>query len=104
MTASRHFGLDARYATLNDQGIDFDRERSRLDLIEADFIIADLSFERPSCYYELGFAQALNKVAYLLAKQYTLIHHVMNSQDILYYADLQEYQRHIENILKNAVN
>lgn len=35
----------------------------------AEFIIADLTFERPNCYYEIGYAHALNKKVILTAKK-----------------------------------
>lgn len=41
---------------------------------EADFAIADLSYERPSCYYEVGYLQGLGKPVYIIAKSSTLIH------------------------------
>ena len=65
------------------------------------FFIADLSYERPSCYFEVGFAQALNKPVYLLAQQATIIHQLLNSEKIRFYKDLKEYETLIHIILRS---
>jgi len=63
----------------------------------AEFIIADLSFERPSCYYEIGLAQGLGAKTYLIAKQGTFIHQMQG--DVRYYYDLQSYSLLFEEIV-----
>ncbi|NIV93081.1 hypothetical protein GWN42_09835, partial [candidate division KSB1 bacterium] len=49
-------------------------------LKNAKSVIADLSFERPSCYYELGIAQAFGKRVFLLAEEGTRIHQSKNRE------------------------
>src|SRR5215204_3006056 len=44
------------------------------DLKECAFVLADLSLERASCYYELGVAEALGKKTYVVAEEGTDIH------------------------------
>jgi nucleoside 2-deoxyribosyltransferase len=56
----------------------------------ASLIVADLSLERPSCYYELGVAQALGRPTFLLAVTGTVIHQVADRDRIHFYADLKE--------------
>jgi nucleoside 2-deoxyribosyltransferase len=56
----------------------------------ASLIVADLSLERPSCYYELGVAQALGRPTFLLAVTGTAIHQVADRDRIHFYADLKE--------------
>ena len=53
------------------------------------FFIADMSYERPSCYFEVGFAQALNKPIYLLAQHKTIIHQLLNREKVKFYEDLK---------------
>jgi nucleoside 2-deoxyribosyltransferase len=43
---------------------------------KASLVIADLSLERPSCYYEPGVAQTLGRPTLLLASVGTAIHQV----------------------------
>jgi nucleoside 2-deoxyribosyltransferase len=56
----------------------------------ASLIVADLSLERPSCYYELGVAQALGRPTFLLAVTGTTIHQVADRDSIHFYTDLKE--------------
>lgn len=64
-----------------------------------DLFIADLSYERPSCYFEVGFVQALGKKVHLLAVQGTEIHQVFDRYQVKFYQDLAEYRQLIELIL-----
>jgi len=57
---------------------------------DADILVADLSLERPSCYYELGVAQALGHPIFLVAAAGTPIHQVANRRQIHFYEDIQE--------------
>lgn len=68
---------------------------------QSDFAIVDLSFERPSCYYEAGYLQAINKKIFLIAQQHTIIHLVSNASSITYYRNLDEYKQLIHQILKS---
>jgi hypothetical protein len=70
----------------------------------ADAIIADLSFERPSCYFEVGFAQALAKPVQLIALNNTPIHQVLGRDDVKYYSVIVEYQRLIVEIMRMLTN
>jgi len=72
-----------------------------LELIkQCEFAIADLSYERPSCYYEVGFMQALNKKVYLISESNTIIHQLLNKNNIKFYSNLIDYHYLIEEILR----
>ena len=62
------------------------------DIKNACFVFADLTCERPSCYYEIGLADALAKPVILVAKKGTRIHqvygHVRFYESISHYASL----------------
>ena len=67
---------------------------------KVNFFIADISYERPSCYFEVGFAQALNKPVYLLALHETIIHQLINGEKVRFYKDIKEYETLINVILR----
>lgn len=82
----------------------FDLERTLSILRDAEFVLADLSFERPSSYFEVGLAQALGKEVYLMAEQGTDIHQA-NGRDLTrFYSDLQSYENAISAIVKDALD
>lgn len=69
-----------------------------LDIQHSKFVLADLSFERPSCYYELGLAQAINKPTFLMAKENTHIHQVNGI--VYFYKNIEEYRK----LLRQAID
>lgn len=64
---------------------------------EVDYFIADLSFVRPSCYYEIGYVQAMNKKTKLIALKNTEIHQVKGN--VNFYSDIDDYHKVIEKLL-----
>ena len=71
-------------------------------LKDSDFVLADLSMERPSCYFELGLAQALGKDVYLVADQGTDIHQAHGRSLAHFYDGLQSYEKVVSNVLQEA--
>lgn len=65
----------------------------------AEFIIADLSNERPNVYYEIGYADASRKPLLLVAKHGTKVHFDIQGQKVLFYKGI--YQ--LESLLKKAL-
>jgi len=65
---------------------------------KSDFFIADISLERPSCYYELGYLQALKKRGFIISKENEKIHQLLNRDSIRFYNDLIDYEKMIERI------
>jgi hypothetical protein len=72
------------------QGFSIDQARS--DLRNASLLIADLSLERPSCYFELGMAQALEVPVCVIATQGTTLHQTATKSPALLYSDLGDYR------------
>ena len=69
------------------------------NLRSAEFVLVDLTFERPSCYYELGLAEAINAKIYLIAAQGTDIHQTSKRNSVQFYENLQQYPSVVNNIL-----
>jgi hypothetical protein len=62
------------------------------------FIIADLSYERPSCYYELGIAESFGSKVFIIALEGTDIHQTTHKCDVRYYKDINQYKRLLDEI------
>ena len=74
---------------------------AKSDLSQAEFVLADLSRERPSCYFELGLAQAMDVPVVLIAGSGTRIHQVGENARIANYSDLHQYRLLISDILSS---
>ncbi len=77
-----------------EQHIEFSIEITRSELRKAKLVVADLSHERPSCYFELGVAQALLAPIFVLASKGTQIHQIAESLSVSWFSDLKQY-RHL---------
>jgi hypothetical protein len=66
--------------------------------------LADLSLERPSCYYELGLAEALGKPVYLIAAEGTDIHQTASRRLVSFYNGQEDFIILLKHILSLAVN
>lgn len=69
------------------------------DMRDAEFVLADLSLERPSCYFELGVAQALGADVVLIAVTGTPVHQVGDTRPVSFYSDLVQYRFQVSQIL-----
>jgi nucleoside 2-deoxyribosyltransferase len=69
----------------------FSFDSMRSDLRKARAVIADLSLERPSCYFEVGVAQALDLPVKMIAASGTPIHQTATPSDVNFYSDLAEF-------------
>jgi len=69
------------------------------DIQGAKFVLADLSLERPSCYFELGLAQALGATCFIIAKIGTAVHQIGNESNVAFYSDLEQYRSKVFDIL-----
>lgn len=70
----------------------------------AEYVIADLSYERPNCYYELGYAHALNKKIILTASYDTKIHFDVSGFHVCKYKSVRELDEKISLGLKTLIN
>jgi hypothetical protein len=82
------YGVSARFSEYDNTIGIFDLEKFKDDLNSACFVLVDLSLERPSCYYELGVVEALDRPVELVAEDNTPIHQAAGRAKLTYYRDL----------------
>lgn len=70
----------------------------------AEFVLVDLSLERPSCYYELGVAQALGSTVEVIAEDGTRIHQLENRNVVQFYNGLDNYAALLRTIFEKRCN
>ena len=95
--------LTPRFPRYSSQDPVFNLQASLADLRGAEFVIADVSLERPSCYYELGLAEALGRPVYLVAQEGTNIHQMADRRATRFFRDLTQFREIIEEIIHRAL-
>jgi len=87
---------------------DFDFQQINLKMLNeiklAEFIIADLTFGRPNCYYEIGYAHALNKKVILTAYKDTEIHFDISTFPVIRYNSMSELEKKIEKVFEKILS
>jgi guanylate kinase len=63
-------------------------EKVKGSIQRAEFLIADLTHNRPNVYYEIGYAEALGKPVILTARDDTKPHFDLYGMKILYYSNM----------------
>lgn len=94
---AEEFGFEISKGIKNSEN-EFNRSETMKLYDSADYFIADLSFERPSCYYEVGFVQGLQKKVFLIALKNTIIHQVEG--EVIFYSNINEYEETINHIFR----
>lgn len=82
----------------------FDLQETLKDIESSTFVLADLSQERPSCYYELGLAQAIGKKIYLVAEEGTPIHQACGRERVNFYRNLKELGTFVSDLIKTELH
>ncbi len=67
------------------------------------FVIADLTGERPNCYYELGYAHARAKPAIILAREGTPRHFDISTYKWNYWTDYRDLKHTLDRELASLV-
>jgi len=101
---SNHCGIKVHYSTGYPVYSDQDSQQSAALLQNSDFCIADLSYERPSCYFETGLAQCKGKPIDLIAQAGTTIHQVFNRDGVKFFKDLSDYETLIATIITSRID
>lgn len=71
---------------------------------KAELIIADLTYERPNCYFELGYAIALGKDIVIISKQGTKIHFDADHYDKIPYISQVDLAKELKAALYDFKN
>ena len=81
----------------------FDPATIRFELQRASVVVADLTLERPSCYYELGIAHGVGLPTVIIAESGTAIHQSADRDQVAFYADMDELAKVLaEGLRKHA--
>lgn len=67
----------------------------------SEFVIADLTHERPNVYYEIGYADAYNKPLILIAKHGTKIHFDLQGMNIKFYKGIHHLENELNKFVEN---
>ncbi|NOQ26835.1 MAG: hypothetical protein GQ564_15855 [Bacteroidales bacterium] len=73
------------------------------NIAKSKFIIADLSGERPNCYYETGFAHALGKELILTIKENEKIHFDLNGYRFITWKTEADLRRKLIERIKSII-
>lgn len=68
------------------------------------FVVADLTDERPNCYYEVGYAHALGKPVIILAKKDTRRHFDISVYKWNFWTDYKDLKKIFEAEILNVLN
>ena len=97
------FGIEAITADeIEHEGVITDRILSEIETSE--FLIADLTHERPNVYYEIGHAHALNKRVILVRKKDTKLHFDVAHRNCPQYGNTTDLKRMLRKRLETITN
>ncbi len=92
--AAEIYDTDLKLERIDDNFGDYKITEAILSKIEAaEFIICDLTEEKPNVYFELGYARGINKTVVLTAKKGTQIHFDVNGYRVIFYSSPTELKK-----------
>ena len=62
----------------------------------ARIVVVDLSHEKPSVYFELGYTRGLGKTVVTIARQNTKLHFDVKDWPCFFYIDSRVVERHLD--------
>lgn len=69
----------------------------------SELVVADLTYERPNVYYEVGFADAYEKPLLLVARKGTKVHFDLQGNKVLFYRNMTELEKLLSKAIKGLV-
>jgi nucleoside 2-deoxyribosyltransferase len=95
--------LNAEFVFPAGRGNAFVLEDMLAAICACDCVVADLSLERPSCYFEVGLAQAKSKRVALIAAEGTILHQAAGTDSTIRYGDLASFQFAVERAVRQVL-
>ena len=75
-------------------------DQVRNEILGSALVLADLTGERPNCYYEAGYAHALGKTVILTAKNGTPIHFDLSTHRFIFWKNEHDFRKQLTERLK----
>ena len=88
-------GMDTLFPFEDGSHAEFDLAVMLTKLRSSAAVVADLTLERPSCYFEVGVAQTVHPTVVLIAEQGTTIHQVGGAEAVSFYTSIDELTEHL---------
>ena len=92
-------GYSATFPHYEEFAQPFDLAVAKAEIAASSAVLADLTYERPSCYYEVGLAQAVHSRVLLIAQAGTVVHQVYRRDWVAYYESLENLDRCVQDLL-----
>lgn len=100
--AAREQGYFAHFPSYRKDTHGFSLGATIKDFERASFVLADLSLERPSCYYELGIAETVGANVYRIAETGTDIHQTSYRNAVRFYSSIDQLKEIVRGIIEQA--
>ena len=73
-------------------------------IAHSDLLIADITYDRPNVYYELGFAHGLGRPVVLLARNGTELHFDIKDYNTIFYKNFKELHSKLSSRLDKLIS
>ncbi len=93
------FGWSLQVPRYDKKAPAFDLESTMKTLRDVDLILVDLTEERPSCYFELGLAEASGSEISVVALKNTPIHQTSFRETVRFFEGLDDFAATVSEIL-----
>ncbi|MGA9582524.1 MAG: hypothetical protein WBR13_11220 [Allosphingosinicella sp.] len=92
-------GFTARFPEYSASNPEFDADAYERQVKSASVVLADLTGERPSCYFEIGFAEGMGRSLHIIAEKGTDVHQSAYRHRARYYSNMDQLERLVFEIL-----